>query len=137
MTDAVIELPRAFVDEIVAQAVEELPNEACGLIAGNSGVPVRLFRMWNADQSPVTYRLDAKEQFQAFKEMENRGWELFAIYHSHTHTEAYPSATDRRQAFYPESRYLVLSLVDRDNPVLKGFRILDGQVTEEEVRVTT
>jgi proteasome lid subunit RPN8/RPN11 len=133
----VIELPFAFFDDIVAQAVAELPNEACGLIAGNDGVPVRVIRMRNADQSPVTYRLDAKEQFQAFKEMEDQGWELWGIYHSHTHTEAYPSQTDRRQAFYPESRYLVLSLADRDKPVLKGFRIMDGQVTEEEVRITS
>jgi proteasome lid subunit RPN8/RPN11 len=131
----VIELDRAFYQEIVAQALAEFPNEACGLIAGKEERPAKVFRMKNADVSPVTYRLDPKEQLQVFNEMDERGWDLYAIYHSHTHSEAYPSETDRRQAFYPDSRYLILSLADRENPVIRGFRILDGAVTEEEVTV--
>lgn len=130
------ELPRGLYEEIVAQALEEFPNEACGLIASRDGTPVKVFRMRNADQSPITYRLDPKEQLDAFNEMDDRGWELFAIYHSHTHTEAYPSETDRRLAFYPESRYLVLSIQDREHPVLRAFWIRDGEVVEEEVRIT-
>jgi [CysO sulfur-carrier protein]-S-L-cysteine hydrolase len=129
-----IELPQAFVDEIVAQAREEYPNEACGLIASADGVPVRLFRMRNADESPVTYRLDPKEQLEVFNEMDDRGWDLLAIYHSHTASEAYPSPTDVRLALYPEASYLLLSLIDEE-PVLRGFRILDGEITEHEVRV--
>lgn len=129
-----IELPHAFYRDIVAQAREEYPNEACGLIAGEAGVPVHLFRMRNADESPVTYRLDPKEQLEVFNEMDDRGWDLFAIYHSHTGTEAYPSLTDVRLALYPEASYLLLSLSD-DEPVLRGFRILDGEITEHEVRV--
>ncbi|MDP9341923.1 MAG: M67 family metallopeptidase [Actinomycetota bacterium] len=130
-----IQLERSFHDEIVQQALEEYPNEACGLIAAKEGTPVRVYRMRNADASPATYRLDPKEQLRVFDEIEDEGLELYAIYHSHTHSEAYPSETDRRQAFYPESYYLVLSLADRDNPVLRGFRISDGEVTEEEVRI--
>ena len=61
-----------------------------------------------------------------------RGWEILSIYHSHTHSEAYPSETDRRLAFYPDSRYLILSLSDRENPVLKAFRIEEGGSVEEE-----
>ena len=129
-----IELPEAFFREIVAQAREEYPNEACGLIAGEAGVPVRLFRMRNADESPVTYRLDPKEQLEVFNEMDDRGWDLFAIYHSHTGSEAYPSPTDVRLALYPEASYLLLSLSDEE-PVLRGFSILDGEITEHEVRV--
>ena len=130
-----ITLERRFHDQIVQQAIDELPNEACGLIAARDGAPVRLYRMRNADESPTTYRLDPKEQLQTFDEIEDEGLDLFAIYHSHTHTEAYPSPTDRRQAFYPEAYYLLVSLAERDNPVLRGFRILDGEVTEEEVRI--
>ena len=129
-----IELSQAFYRDILAQAREEYPNEACGLIASEAGVPVRLFRMRNADESPVTYRLDPKEQLEVFNEMDDRGWDLFAIYHSHTGSEAYPSPTDVRLALYPEASYLLLSLSD-DEPVLRGFRILDGEITEHEVRV--
>jgi len=131
----VITLERRFHDQIVQQAIDELPNEACGLIAARDGTPVRLCPMRNADNSPTTYRLDPKEQLRVFEEIEDEGLDLFAIYHSHTHTEAYPSPTDRRQAFYPEAYYLLVSLAERDNPVLRGFRILDGEVTEEEVRI--
>ena len=68
-----------------------------------------------------------------FDEIDEEGWDLLAIFHTHTHSEAYPSETDRRQAFYPEASYLVMSLSDRRNPVLRGFRIEDGEVVEEEV----
>ena len=64
-----------------------------------------------------------------------QGWELWAIYHSHTHSEAYPSETDRRLAFYPESRYMVLSLANRERPELRSFFIEDGEVTEEELTI--
>jgi proteasome lid subunit RPN8/RPN11 len=131
----VIELPQALFEEMVAQAQEEFPNEACGLIAAKDGVPVQVFRMRNADRSPVTYRLDPKEQLNVFNELEDRGWDLYAIYHSHTHSEAYPSETDRRLAFYPESRYLLISLQVPEEPVIRGFRIDDGQVDEEDVRI--
>jgi proteasome lid subunit RPN8/RPN11 len=131
----VIELDRGFYQEIVEQASREFPNEACGLIASKEGVPVKMYAMKNADASPVTYRLEPKEQLQVFNDIEEQGWDLWAIYHSHTHSEAYPSETDRRQAFYPEARYLILSLESREDPVLRGFRIVSGEVTEEEVSV--
>jgi [CysO sulfur-carrier protein]-S-L-cysteine hydrolase len=130
------ELDGVFYKEIVEQSLREFPNEACGVIAAEAGVPVRVYPMVNADASPTTYRLDAKEQLRVFDELDDRGWDLWAIYHSHTHTEAYPSKTDRSQAFYPDSRYLVLSLEDRDAPVLRSFFIRDGEVEEEELTVT-
>jgi proteasome lid subunit RPN8/RPN11 len=131
----VIELRRTLYEEIVKQARKEFPNEACGLVAGLDGKPSKVYPMKNADASTVTYRLDPKEQLHVFNDIDEQGWELWAIYHSHTHSEAYPSETDRRQAFYPEARYLILSLEDREQPVLRGFRIVSGEVTEEEVVV--
>ena len=92
--------------------------------------------MTNADASPVTYRLDGKEQLQVFDELDDQGWDLWAIYHSHTHSEAYPSETDIRLAFYPEARYILLSLADREEPVIRSFWITDGEVTEEELTIT-
>jgi len=130
------QLDGVFYKEIVEQALREFPNEACGLIAADAGVPVRVYPMTNADASPATYRLEGKEQLKVFDELDERGWDLWGIYHSHTHSEAYPSETDRRLAFYPDSRYLVLSVADRDAPILRSFFIRDDVVTEEELTVT-
>ena len=130
-----IQLERSHYDEIVAHCQGEYPNEACGLVAGKEGIAVRVIPMRNADASPATYRLDAKEQFRVFEEMDDDGLDVYGIFHSHTHSEAFPSGTDRRQALYPEAHYLILSLQDRSAPLLRGFRILDGEVTEEDVMI--
>jgi [CysO sulfur-carrier protein]-S-L-cysteine hydrolase len=129
------ELDGVLYKEIVEQGLREFPNECCGVIAADGGVPVKVFAMTNVDASPVTYRLDGKEQLKVFDEMDERGWELWGIYHSHTHSDAYPSETDTRLAFYPEARYLLLSLADRERPVLRSFWIEDGTITEEELTV--
>lgn len=129
-----LEIDRGFFDEMAGHGLAGFPNEACGLLAGKEGRPVKFFPMANRDASPVTYRLDPKEQLQVFDEIEAEGWELLGIFHTHTHSDAYPSDTDRSQAFYPEARYLVMSLSDRSNPVLRAFRIEeDAGVTEEEL----
>ncbi len=131
------ELDGVFFKEMVDQGLREFPNECCGLIAADGGVPVKVFPMTNADASPVTYRLDGKEQLRTFDEIDAQGWDLWAIYHSHTHSEAYPSQTDRKLAFYPDSRYILLSLQDREQPVLRSFFIEEGgDVTEEELSIT-
>ena len=76
------------------------------------------------------------EQIKVFNEIEDKGWDLVAIVHSHTHTEAYPSDTDRRQAYYPEAHYVLVSLQHSSAPVVRSFRITEGQIEEEEVRFT-
>jgi proteasome lid subunit RPN8/RPN11 len=131
-----MELDRVFFDEMVGHGLSGFPNEACGLLAGKEGRPVRFFPMRNRDASPVTYRLDPKEQLAVFDEMDEQGWELVGIFHTHTHSEAYPSETDRSQAFYPEASYLVMSLSDRENPVLRSFRIEDDEIVEEDLVIT-
>jgi proteasome lid subunit RPN8/RPN11 len=133
---AMAQLDGVFYKEIVEQALREFPNEACGLIAAEAGLPVKVYPMTNADASPATYRLEGREQLRVFDDLDERGWDLWGIYHSHTHSEAYPSETDRRLAFYPDSRYLVLSVADREQPVLRSFFIRDDEVTEEELIVT-
>jgi proteasome lid subunit RPN8/RPN11 len=125
----------ALYREMVEHGLREFPNEACGLLAGRDGVPVRFFALRNLDASPVSYRLDPKEQLQVFDLMDEEGWELLGIFHTHTHSEAYPSETDLRLAFYPDAYYLVMSLSDREHPVLRAFRIVDGEITEEELEV--
>jgi [CysO sulfur-carrier protein]-S-L-cysteine hydrolase len=130
----VIEIPADIREAMIAHAREGLPNEACGLLAGQDGRAEHVFRMQNADNSPMTYRLDSTEQLRVFNEVEEKGWEIAAIYHSHTHTEAYPSETDRRQAFYPDAHYILVSLAEPD-PVVRAYTIRDGQIEEQELRV--
>ena len=122
--------------EMAEHGLREFPNEACGLLAGRDGLSVRFFAMRNLDASPVSYRLDPKEQLRAFDEMDDGGFDLLGIFHTHTHSEAYPSETDKKLAFYPDTSYLVMSLSDRDHPVLRAFRIVEGEVAEEELTVT-
>jgi [CysO sulfur-carrier protein]-S-L-cysteine hydrolase len=129
------ELDGVLFKEIVDHGLREFPNECCGLVAAREGAPSRVYAMKNLDASPVAYRLDPKEQLQVFDEMEAEGLDLWAIYHSHTHSDAYPSETDVRLAFYPDPLYLLLSLTDRDDPVLRAFHILEGEVTEEELTI--
>jgi proteasome lid subunit RPN8/RPN11 len=130
----VIEIPADIRDGMIAHAREDLPNEACGLLAGPDGRAEHVYRMRNADNSPMTYRLDSAEQLRVFNEIEDKGWEIAAIYHSHTHTEAYPSETDRRQAFYPDAHYILVSLADSE-PVVRAYLIRDGEIEEQELRV--
>ena len=129
-----IEIPADIREAMVAHAKQELPNEACGLLAGRDGRVEHFYPMRNADDSPKTYRLDPTEQLQVFNELENKGWELLGIFHSHTHTQAYPSETDRRQAFYPEAHYVLVSVANREAPDLRAYLIADGTVDEQEVR---
>jgi len=122
--------------EMVEHGLREFPNEACGLLAGTDGMPVRFFAMRNLDASPVSYRLDPHEQLKVFDEMDEAGLELLGIFHTHTHSEAYPSETDTKLAFYPEATYLVMSLADREHPELRAFRIVEDEITEEELTIT-
>jgi proteasome lid subunit RPN8/RPN11 len=124
-----------MVDEIVAHARDELPNECCGLIAAENGRAVKLFRTANAEASPVRYGLDPREQYKIMVEIERSGWMLGAIYHSHTRSPAYPSQTDVNLAFYPEALYLIVSLEDADRPDLRAYRIVDGKIEEVELTV--
>ncbi|MFB0536409.1 MAG: M67 family metallopeptidase [Anaerolineae bacterium] len=123
-------------EEMIRHARREYPNEACGLLAGKDGQVEKVYQMTNADHSPVTYRLDPEGQVRAFTEIEEKGCELLAIYHSHSHAPAYPSATDLELAFYPDSLYLIISLADRAKPTIRAFRIVEGMIEEEKVEIT-
>ncbi|HEX9891475.1 MAG TPA: M67 family metallopeptidase [Actinomycetota bacterium] len=140
-----MELSKAFYEEILAHARAGYPNEACGVVAGRDGRPVAVYPMANAERSPVIYRFDEREQLKVFREIEDQGWDLLAFFHSHPHTEAFPSPTDRTRAHwpdpvtgrpvpaYPGTRYLILSLGDR--PELRAFRFEDGEPVEEEMTI--
>ncbi len=127
-----IMLPKEFAQEMFAQAKEKAAYEACGIIAGKGGRAVKLYLTANAEHSETTYRLEPEEQYKIFMEMEEKGWELWAIYHSHPAFPAYPSARDIKQAYFPEALYIIVSLA-QEEPEIRAFRIVEGEVREEEV----
>jgi proteasome lid subunit RPN8/RPN11 len=124
-----------FVQEMVAQSRKEAPDECCGILAGPPGQVAALYRTTNASASPVRYSIDPKEILRIAQEVEEKDWEMTAFYHSHTHSQAYPSATDIQLAFWPDSLYLIISLSDPQQPVIRGFYMRDGQVAEEELEI--
>lgn len=125
-----LRLRGAIADDMVAHCMEERPNEACGLIASASGEVVKVFRMTNASGSPVRYSLDPKEQFAAYAKIEDEGWDLAGVFHSHTHTEAYPSPTDVRMAS-EDVPYIIVSLA-QEPASIRAFRIVKENWTDEE-----
>ena len=133
-----------LVEEIVAHARRDHPDEACGVIARPEGSdrPERFIPMVNAARSPTFYEFDSREQLRVWRELDDRDEEPVVIYHSHTATEAYPSRTDINLAQEPGAHYVLVSTRDgADSPAYDGpvefrsYRIVDGEVTEEEVRV--
>jgi [CysO sulfur-carrier protein]-S-L-cysteine hydrolase len=127
-------IPTGIYEELLAHANEDAPNECCGLVGGNDGVAKTVYRARNVEASPLRYNLDPKDQFRIMTEMEERGEELVAIYHSHTRSPAYPSQTDINLAAYPDTIYLIASLAEGEEP-LRGFHILDGKVSEAELTI--
>ena len=125
-----------FIDEMVRHTQEDAPNECCGILAGKDGRVTRLYRVSNVERSPNLYRMDAVEFVRADEEIRESGAKIVGIYHSHTHTEGYPSRRDRRLAYSPEPLYFIVSLQDSARPTVRAFRIRDEGVTEETFHVT-
>ena len=131
-----------LVDEIVAHARRDHPDEACGVIAGPEGSdrPERFIPMLNAARSPTFYEFDSGDLLRLYRDMDARGEVPVVIYHSHTATEAYPSRTDVSYASEPEAHYVLVSTREPGSDIRTGdefrsFRIVDGVVTEEQVDV--
>jgi proteasome lid subunit RPN8/RPN11 len=133
----VLTIDRGIVDRIMAHARRDHPEEACGVVAGPIGSdrPERLIPMDNAERSMTFYRFDAMEQLRVWREMDDRDEEPVVIYHSHTATEPYPSRTDISFAGEPGAHYVLVSTREPTVDEIRSFRIVDGEVTEEPVRV--
>jgi [CysO sulfur-carrier protein]-S-L-cysteine hydrolase len=130
-----LRIDKAIYDAIIAHARADHPDEACGVVAGAIGSdrPVRFIPMTNAERSPTFYRFDSLEQLKVWREMDAKDEEPVVIYHSHTATEAYPSRTDISYASEPGAHYVLVSTRHPDHADVRSFRILDGEVSEEEV----
>jgi proteasome lid subunit RPN8/RPN11 len=123
--------------QMVGHAYGGLPDEACGLLAGDAdGVAAVFYPCRNAAESSRVYTIDPRDHLRADRDAESRGLEIIGVMHSHTHTEAYPSPTDVTQAPDPAWHYVIVSL-KRESAVLRSYRIVDGEVAEEPVGLTT
>jgi proteasome lid subunit RPN8/RPN11 len=117
----------------VATCVRALPNEGCGLLLGApDGTVSEVVASPNVADSAKVYEIDSRVLLRAYRRSEEEGLSVLGVFHSHTHSEAFPSPTDVAQAPDPTWHYVVVSL--RDVPtVIRSFRITDGVIDEEEI----
>ncbi|EMD23290.1 MULTISPECIES: Mov34/MPN/PAD-1 family protein [Amycolatopsis] len=132
-----LRIRRELVDEIVAHARRDHPDEACGVIAGPEGSdsPERYIPMLNAARSPTFYEFDSGDLLRLYREMDANDEVPVVIYHSHTATDAYPSRTDVSYASEPDAHYVLVSTKDPDSHQFRSYRIVDGEITEEPVEI--
>jgi proteasome lid subunit RPN8/RPN11 len=128
-------IARELFDEMVAHALQDAPNECCGMIASRDGEAVKVHRATNAAASPLRYEIDGAEQYRIQMTIDDEDLELGAIYHSHTRSEPYPSQTDINLAFYPEALYVIVGVAG-DEPDVRAYEIRDGQVSETGLEVS-
>jgi proteasome lid subunit RPN8/RPN11 len=137
-----LRISRELVGSIVAHARQDHPDEACGVIAGpiDSDSPQRFIPMVNSARSPNFYEFDSSDLLKLYREMDANNEDPIVIYHSHTHTEAFPSRTDVAYASEPGAHYVVVSTRETGNDdgpyEFRSFRIVDGEISEEEVEIT-
>jgi [CysO sulfur-carrier protein]-S-L-cysteine hydrolase len=132
-------IDRAAADALIAQARRDAPNETCGMLALADGAVVRTYPMENVEASPVFFKLHPVQQLNATEDMEDNGWQI-GIYHSHTHSPARPSETDKHHAnsfalFYTDTLHVIVSLADPEVPDIRAFRIDGDTVSEESVEI--
>ena len=120
--------------KIFARCLEDYPKEACGILAGKDNKVEVLYSLENISDSPrMCYEIDSRKQLAIQKELRAKSLEMVAIYHSHTNSEAYPSARDLELAYYPDSFYAIVSLMNKDNPKIRAFKIVDGNISEVDI----
>lgn len=132
-----LELPQDVVDDIVRLAVDGYPYEVCGLLAGPPGGcrATTFYPCRNAAESARVYTIDPRDHLRAERDAEEHGWEILGVVHSHTHTAASPSPTDVAQAPDPGWHYAIVSLRDDQRPVLRSYRIIEGEAAEEPLTI--
>jgi proteasome lid subunit RPN8/RPN11 len=135
-----LRLNKSDYDKILAHAKENLPEEACGLIAGTKDGDTKeikkVYLLTNIDHTNEHFSMDPKEQLAAVKDMRANGLTPLGNWHSHPESPARPSEEDKRLAYDPTVNYLILSLMNADEPVLKAFDInKEREVTVEEIEI--
>ncbi len=128
--DEKLQMPRQLFDEMLAQALTELPNECCGLLAGRDGRVTHRYPLTNALASPNQYESDPKELFAAMKDMRREGTELVAIYHSHPTSEPVPSRTDLVRNWYGSDVVFIIISLMRVQPRVRAWRLFETSYEE-------
>lgn len=137
-----LQISQDLVDKLLAHARADHPDEACGVIAGSAGsdIPTRFIPMVNAARSPTFYEFDSADLLKLYRDLDANEEDPVVIYHSHTSTKAYPSRTDIAYAAEPSAHYVLVSTRETGNDdgpyEFRSFRIVDGEVTEEEIVIT-
>jgi proteasome lid subunit RPN8/RPN11 len=129
-----VRIARELLDDVVAHAREDAPNECCGMIAAEDGRAVRVYRAENEAASPLRYEIAPQDQYRIEMEIDDAGLDLGAIYHSHTRSEPYPSQTDVNLAFHPHALYLIVGVAGNETEI-RAYRIVDGRVSEAGLEV--
>jgi len=132
----VLVLSEAIYTEMIGHCLAGLPDEACGLLVGpyEGQEATHIFPTNNAAASAMIYQIDPKEMLGIDRQAQDLEADIMGVFHSHTHTDAYPSPTDVAQALDPGWHYVLVSLRDT-HPVVRSYRILDGVINEEPVVV--
>jgi [CysO sulfur-carrier protein]-S-L-cysteine hydrolase len=131
-----VKIRQELCDEIVAHALEDRPNECCGMVSGAGGEATEVFRARNALASPYSFDMEPQDQIAIYTTIEDRGEEILALYHSHTKSPAEPSQSDRNNArSWPDPVWLIVSLADPDNPEVRGWDMRDEKVIEVELEI--
>ena len=128
-------IPRELFDQMVTHCRVYYPDEACGILAGTVSKVTKVYPMLNSEPSPVSYFMEPKEQFRVMKELRLEGLTMLAIFHSHPQSPAYPSVKDVDLAFYEDTVYVIISLMNQQEPVIKAFTIVDGAVKEATFKI--
>jgi proteasome lid subunit RPN8/RPN11 len=127
-------IAQKLIDEMVAHARENLPNECCGMVGGSGEEASVVVPVVNSAASPLRFEMDPQGQYNALKAIEDDGDEMLAIYHSHTKSPAYPSQTDVNQAVaWPDQVYVIVSLADPDAPDVKAYLLKDLRIADVEI----
>ncbi len=130
-----IRIPKSIYEGIVEHAKREWPLECCGVLAGKEDTVEKAFELSNTEKSPIRFSISPQQQLRVFEELETESMEMVAIYHSHPNTIPFPSETDVKLAFYPEVSSIIVSLQERENPVVKAFRIERDAILLKEIQV--
>ncbi len=128
-------ISRALLDEVIAHARADAPNECVGMIASRDGEAVAVHRAANKAASPLRYEIDGMEQYKIQSAIEDAGLDLGAIYHSHTRSAPEPSQTDINLAFYPDALYVIVGVKDPETTDVRAWNIVDGKVSEAQLEV--
>lgn len=120
-------------DDVLRHVRSEAPHEGCGILGGRDDRVLRVYRMSNIEQSPERFFMDSAEMAETIQDLYKEDLDIEGIYHSHVRGPAYPSHRDVERAHYPDACYVIISLDDPNSPQIRGFRIREGAIREEQI----